>query len=121
MPRRKRTYRSLRLWETTTGLFHASHRNDHRPRLLRTESLLYFCFIVLAAFGLVKAVRFFPGIEHSILGYASNITAEQVLAQTNEIRQAQVLASLKLNGALSQAAMSKGQNMFSEQYWSHTS
>ena len=121
MPRRKRTYRSLRLWETTTGLFHASHRNDHRPRVLRTESLLYFCFIVLATFGLIKAVRFFPGIEHSILGYASNITAEQVLAQTNQAREAQGLTPLKLNSQLNQAALSKGQNMFQEQYWAHTS
>jgi hypothetical protein len=119
--RLKRLRHHLSLGKTISRLFHPSSLNGHQSRLLHPESLLYFCFIVLAAFGLVKAVRFFPGIEHSILGYASNITAEQVLAQTNEVRQAQGLPSLRLNGALSQAAMSKGQNMFSEQYWSHTS
>ena len=121
MPRRKRTYRSLRLGETASRLFHPSHHNDQRPRVLHTESLLYFCFIVLATFGLIKAIRFFPGIERSILGYASNITAEQVLEQTNQQRVAQGLPALRLNNQLTQAALSKGQNMFQDQYWAHTS
>src|SRR3972149_1274588 len=104
MPHRRKSLhrRPLGIGRTISRLFHPSSLNDHRSRVLHPESLLYFCFIVLAAFGLVKAIRFFPGIEHSILGYASNITAEQVLQQTNELRQAQGLSSLQLNDSLSQ-------------------
>jgi len=123
MPRRRRRKRrhSGSLTSTVSHLLHPSARNQHRPKLLHAESLLYFSLIVLAAFSLMKALRFFPGLETTILGYASNITAEQVLSQTNEQRAAEGLAPLELNNQLSSAALSKGQNMFQDQYWSHTS
>jgi len=88
---------------------------------LHPESILYFCLIVLASFSIVRALRFFPSLSSSILGYASNITAEDVLIQTNQQRVNQGLSELKINEKLSQAALAKGQDMFTDQYWSHTS
>jgi hypothetical protein len=121
MPRRrKRKRRKSGLGETVNQLFHPSARNDHRSKLLHAESILYFSLIVVAAFALVRAIRFFPGIENSILGYASNITAEEVLTQTNEQRAAEGLPEVVVNEELSAAALAKGQDMFQDQYWSHT-
>lgn len=105
---------------TLMHLFHPSYHNEHKPKLLHPESLLYFSLIVLASFSLLKAIRFFPGIEHSILGYASNITPEDVIIQTNKERTTNGMGGLILNEELSQAALAKGQDMFADQYWSHT-
>lgn len=122
MPRRKNKSHAS-AWNVqgiVKRLFHPSADNDHRARILHPEALFYFSLIVLASFALLKAFRFFPSLEHSILGYASNITPEQVILQTNEKRAEQGLPSLRLNEELSQAAQAKGQNMFAQQYWSHT-
>lgn len=122
MPRRRRRKRrnSVDVGNTVSHLFHPSARNQHRSKLIHTESLLYFSLILIAAFSLMRAIRFFPGLESSILGYASNITAEEVLQQTNEQRATEGLAPLEINENLSSAALSKGQDMFQDQYWSHT-
>ncbi|MCC6711501.1 MAG: hypothetical protein IT416_04095 [Candidatus Pacebacteria bacterium] len=101
-------------------LFHPSAHNGHRPRLLHPEAFFYFSLIVLASFSLLRVIQFFPGLDHAILGYASNITPEQVILQTNEQRVSQGLSGLTLSEELSQAALAKGQDMFADQYWSHT-
>ncbi|MFH2118524.1 MAG: CAP domain-containing protein [Candidatus Paceibacterota bacterium] len=122
MPRRrKRRRQPTGLGGSLSHLFQPSKRNNYRSKLLHPESILYFCLIVLASFSLVKALRFFPNLNNSILGYASNITAEDVLTQTNQQRADQGLSNLKINAKLSQAALAKGQDMFADQYWSHTS
>ena len=121
MPRRRKRHQPAKLGSTLTHLFRPSKRNYYRSKLLHPESILYFCLIVLASFSIVRALRFFPSLSSSILGYASNITAEDVLIQTNHQRVNQGLSELKINEKLSQAALAKGQDMFTDQYWSHTS
>jgi len=108
------------LLRTMQNLFHSSSHNDFRPKILHPEAFFYFSLIVLASFALLRVIRFFPGLEQTILGYASNITPEQVILQTNEQRAAQGLGGLTLSDELSQAALAKGQDMFADQYWSHT-
>jgi len=56
-----------------------------------------------------------------VLGYATNISAEEVVQLTNVERERQGLSPLTINSTLSQAALSKAQNMFTEQYWAHVS
>lgn len=56
-----------------------------------------------------------------ILGYATNITVDQVVAQTNQQRSAVGLAPLQFSGVLSSAAQAKAQDMFSNNYWAHVS
>ena len=126
MPRRRKRRRQpararkpVSLGKTIARLFHPSQYNNHRSKLLHPESILYFCLIALASFSLVRAIRFFPGLENSILGYASNITAEEVLVQTNQQRASNGLSNLVIDSKLSQAALAKGQDMFTDQYWSH--
>lgn len=122
MPRRRTKSRVVKggFLKTIKNLFHPSSRNNHKPRILHPEAILYFSLIVLASFALLRAIKFFPGLEQTILGYASNITPEQVILQTNEQRVSQGLGGLTLSDELSQAALAKGQDMFTDQYWSHT-
>lgn len=121
---KKRTSRRSRKKAGLAGifsnLFHPHSGNNHRPKLLHPEALFYFSLIVLASFSLVKAFRFFPQLELAVLGFASNITVDQVIRGVNDQRATQNLSELVINNELSEAALAKGQDMFNDQYWSHT-
>jgi hypothetical protein len=121
MPRRKKI-KIIKggFMKTISNLFHPSSKNKHKPKILHPEAIFYFTLIVLASFALLKTIKFFPGIGQTILGYASNITPEAVVLQTNEVRVSSGLSGLTLSDELSQAALAKGQDMFTDQYWSHT-
>lgn len=56
-----------------------------------------------------------------VLGYSSDITVDKVLTQTNQLRGQGSLGALQYSDRLSQAAIAKGQDMFANQYWAHTS
>lgn len=56
-----------------------------------------------------------------ILGYASDITIDKVVAYTNEERAKSGLGPVTYNPVLSDAARRKAADMFSAQYWAHTS
>ncbi len=95
--------------------------NNHRPKILHPESLLILAIVVVGFFSLVQTVRFFPSLHNSILGYATNISIEDIVSQTNQQRDKQGLSPLILNSQLSAAALAKAQDMFDNQYWAHTS
>ncbi len=57
----------------------------------------------------------------SILGYATNISSQDLLVYTNNERAEYGLPSLTMNPALSKAAESKANDMFVYDYWAHTS
>lgn len=56
-----------------------------------------------------------------VLGYASDITIDKVIAQTNSQRAKSGLQPVTYNAVLSDAARRKAADMFSAQYWAHTS
>lgn len=80
---------------------------------LATYVLLFAVF----NFGIRSLHRSMP----DILGYATDIHVEQLLASTNAQRQAKGLAPLTLNAKLSAAAAAKAQDMFEKNYWAHNS
>lgn len=101
-------------------IFHPRRSNNHRPRLLHPEALF---FLILISSGFVALLHLFSGLtnsSNSILGYASTITPKQVIELTNQKRIELGLESLVLNQDLAEAALAKGQDMFTDQYWSHT-
>lgn len=101
-------------------IFHPRRSNNHRPKLLHPESLF---FLVLIASGFVALLHLFSSLTSSngnILGYASTITPRQVIQDTNKERVRLGLKPLVLNQSLAEAALAKGQDMFADQYWSHT-
>jgi hypothetical protein len=55
------------------------------------------------------------------LGYASQISPAEIIRLTNEDRQAQGLAPVKLDSQLTAAALQKASDMFARNYWAHVS
>ena len=122
--RRKKRTRSgssqVGFFDTIAHLFHPRRSNNHRPRVLHPEAIVYFVIIVIGVYALLHTFRFFPKVRDSVLGFASNITPEQVIELTNQERQKSGFDSLIYNEQLSQAALAKAQDMFDDQYWAHT-
>ena len=87
-----------------------------RAIALRHEALLlYSVFLFLFQFGLYFVSTRFPGI----LGFASNISIEEIINLTNEERAAQGLRPVKIDSRLNSAAVEKSAYMFAKNYWAH--
>jgi len=109
------------IFHTLAHLYHPRRSNNHRARVLHPEVLGIFSLIVFGVFTTVYASMQLPGRLGSVLGYASNISASDVISQTNQQRQTSGLGALAQSDRLSAAATAKAQDMFSKQYWAHTS
>ena len=93
------------------------HETGEKAIALRHEALLFYAiFLFLLQFGLHFVSVRFPGI----LGFASNITVDGIISDTNKERADRGLGSLKLDNRLSQAAAEKASYMFTKNYWAHT-
>jgi hypothetical protein len=104
--------------ETITHLFFPHHTNNHRPKVLHIDALAVY----LVFFLVINIIfRFGRSTMPDVLGYASDIYVDQLLAITNEKRAENGLSALTINSQLGQAAQLKAQNMFSENYWAHNS
>lgn len=119
----KRTSRKKPTLQTKvrTHLKHAlvPHKGNHfRPHLVRLHGIT--AVLVLAVF-----MQLTYGFVHSgkveVLGRVSNISAGDLLADTNTQREQSSLPDLKVNDALSSAAFAKAQDMFANNYWAHVS
>jgi len=103
--------------------------NDHRPHLIRRHGLAILAAIIIAinVFSILTTPpqSVAPGIavpkELRVLAYASNINAADLLAATNAARAANGIAALKVDSRLNQSATLKALDMFSKDYWAHTS
>lgn len=90
--------------------------NNQKAKLLHPNSLF------LIALGLVS-FQFILGFANKsfpkVLGYAANISPEEVVRLTNVERANNGLAPLTANSTLSQAALAKGNDMLAKGYWAH--
>lgn len=109
-----------RLFLIIQHLFHPQRSNNHRPRLLHPEFLIYFIFFAFGATFFFKS-SILTLTMGDVLGYASDITPVQVISLTNAERSKAGLPQVIVNPTLSAAALAKGQDMFAQQYWAHTS
>jgi len=113
--------RFKKIKRTISHLFHPQRSNNYRAKLLHPESLLVLSLLA-AGLGLA-AIYFVPGLSEkmgSVLGYASDIKAPDVIEQTNRQRAVLGLKPLSENRLLDQAAEKKASDMFARQYWAHT-
>ncbi len=89
---------------------------DNRAPAVHKKALAFY-ILILAGFyvflGLFKTAA--PGI----LGFASNIFVDDIVADTNAYRQQNGLTTLHLDPELSQAAQKKAEDMFADGYWAH--
>ena len=95
------------------------HKGNHyRPHLVRLHGItavLVLAVLMQLTYGFVTSGRL------EVLGRVSNISAGELLADTNVERSKTSLPELKLNDQLSRAAFLKAQDMFANNYWAHTS
>jgi len=99
-------------------LFVPHQSNNHRAKALHIDALLtYVLLFALFNLGMKALHRSVP----DVLGYATDIHVEQLLAGTNAQRTAAGLDPLTLNSELSAAAAAKASDMFAKNYWAHNS
>lgn len=92
------------------------HTNNHKAKILHPSSLM----IVASLLILVQAIlNYLPKVRPDILGYASNISIQEVVNLTNQRRAQAGLSALSLNQTLSGAAYTKGRDMIDKDYWAH--
>ena len=101
-----------------TNWFVPHKRNDHRPHLVRKHGLALMAGLIVAV---QLSANVLMGANARVLGYASDITVADLLAQTNQQRAANGLPALKLDARLNNSATMKANNMFQENYWAHVS
>lgn len=99
-------------------LFLPHEKNNHRALLLKPHFLLLFIGIYLLNQLFLKTLAV---VKPGVLGYSSEITSQQVYNLTNDERQANQLSILHYNSELESSAIKKAQDMFTNNYWSHTS
>ena len=90
--------------------------NDYRPHLIRLPSIIAILFAIF-----LFQMAYNISQTGSILGRTTDITTQDLLDRTNQVRQDNGESGLMLNTKLSQAAALKANDMFVNQYWSHTS
>jgi len=94
-----------------------SKRNRFKARLIRFEGLIAISVVLL----LLQSLLSYSSKHISVLGYASQISTEEVIRLVNIERSNQGLNTLELNSSLAEAANMKGKDMLEDGYWAHVS
>ncbi len=102
---------------SSLNLYFPHEGNNFKARILHPSG---FFLIKVGLIALQLVMQFliispFP----NILGYAANISVEEVIMLTNEKRAQEGLAPLKQNSTLSASAFEKGKHMLAQDYWAH--
>lgn len=102
----------------------AHHRkvSARHHRYTKDYHKAYWPYLPLLAIVIVGAFlnSAWPGTgRHSVLAYATDMSGQELLDDTNAQRNANGLASLTLNGELVNAAQNKANDMIAQDYWSH--
>lgn len=90
--------------------------NNHKAKILHPSSLGIIAILMILFQGIINYI---PKINPNILGYASNISIQDVVNLTNQKRSEAGLSALSLNQELSAAAYTKGRDMIDRDYWAH--
>jgi len=94
------------------NFFIPTKHNNYKPYLLRKIALVAYSLLLVF-------VNSFGGVFGIDQAQASNITPANIIALTNQEREANGLNTLNTNSKLAAAALAKANNMFEEQYWDH--
>ncbi len=87
--------------------------NEFRPHLIRWYGIIAMLVVVSIAFAFTHTQ------QGGVLGVKANITATDLLNDTNAERTKVGNAGLRYDEQLSSAAFLKAQDMFKRQYWAH--
>lgn len=106
------------MWKFLRHLFFPHESNNQRAKILHPSGLT----VVIVLFVLFQVAINEVTINYpQILGYASQISPEEIVRLTNSQRAATGLTQVKLDPQLSAAAAQKAADMFARNYWAHVS
>lgn len=112
----------MRLRSHLAHLFHPRNSNQHRPRILHPEGYAAVALVVTLVTVGLGVWRLYPTqLSGWVLGYATSISTQEVIDQTNVVRAQAGLSSTVYDQHLSAAAQAKAKDMFAHQYWAHIS
>lgn len=101
---------------------HAKKRTAQHHRRSKAYHKAYWPYLpllLIVGLGLV-ANSLMPGLgHHKVLGYATDMSIQTLLSDTNSQRDSNGLGNLGLNAQLDQAAQNKANDMATRDYWSH--
>lgn len=106
------------MWKFLRHLFFPHDSNNQRAKFLHPSSLV---LIIVLFLGLQLTINQLTNNYPHILGYASQISPEEIIRLTNAQRTADGLPEVKLDAQLSAAAAQKAADMFARNYWAHVS
>jgi uncharacterized protein YkwD len=92
------------------------HTNNHKARIIQPIGVIVLTLIFISV---QLALNSYTRIQGSVLGYAANISVDEVIKLTNQKRAENGLPPLKMNADLSTAAHAKGEDMLKKGYWAH--
>lgn len=114
---------------TLTGAKHKQktrHHSNLRPKAKHSKDFLkvYYPYLPLLTITLVILAIMQPWQAlatrgQDVLPYATQMSIQNLVGETNERRAAQQAAPLQLNAQLTKAAQTKAQDMVERNYWSH--
>jgi uncharacterized protein YkwD len=96
----------------TSGGHHRHTKSYHKPYWP------YLPLIAVVAAGLLLNALW-PASHHAVLDYATDMSVQSLLDDTNSQRGSNGLGNLGLNAQLDQAAQAKANDMVARDYWSH--
>ena len=108
----------MKRMNTLAHFFFPRVSNHHKAKILHPSSLL----VVSILFVTMQLVLRATPISHSqpsVLGYAAQISTNEVIRLTNEKRAAAGLPPVAFNQLLTDAAKEKGQYMIDHDFWAH--
>ncbi len=92
--------------------------NNFRAKTLHNSSVVFYILLIIS-FQLFMS--FYKRVNPNILGFATDISVDKILNLVNQKRIEANLQPLAISNKLSIAATSKGNDMFSKDYWAHIS
>ena len=99
-----------------THFFLPGYSNDHKAKLLHSESILLIVTLLIVGQFILQV---FPKVGIKVLGYAANISVDDVVRLTNDKRAEAGLPPLAYSSDLARAAQEKGNDMIAKDYWAH--
>jgi hypothetical protein len=97
-------------------LYFPREGNNFKAKILHPSG---FFFLKVLLISVQIGITFLHIPRANILGYAANISPQEVIALTNQKRIAAGLNPVEENPILSQAALAKGTDMINKDYWAH--
>jgi len=90
--------------------------NNQKAKLLHPSSGSLLILLIIVS---QLALSSLPAFGSRVLGYAADISKEEVVRLTNEKRAQNGLSPLTYNDALAKGALAKGNDMLADDYWAH--